>query len=187
MENDDFFTRKYEDEFGADAVKEVAELLESEHETEAFFGLYAQLDLLVAEEEVDLNGAAFYNSNEWSADMIACAAQEQALLAKEQQKPCAVTAQILADAIEQIILRAKASAALGKAEEDGDDTLAATYAERIRLYDLYRADTRVTKAMILEGSAPAREEEAAQPPVEQSAPKEPEVVKLGSGLKIRFD
>lgn len=179
-----FFTTQYRETFGSEAVDAVLELLETEQETEAFFGLYAQLDLLIAEDNVDVTVADFYNTNDWSPENMVAAAWEQAELARKQSKPCAKTARAIAAAIADVIEIAQLDAAAHKAAEEGDDERATTLLERARAVEIVAETARSARSKILADVAVEAEIEC-EPKAEPVTPTE--VIPLGSGLRIRCD
>jgi hypothetical protein len=189
-----YFVRQAEELYGEEVVEEIGELFEAEHACEAFFGVLGQIDLLIAEDNVDITDAFYYNFSDWTLLDIVLCAKEEGVLATKQDKPSASMIVLLAEAVQAIALDLIASAAIARAIEDGERELAAELDERQKNIEIVRKSSRQTIEWMRTGED-ARPgmgaldiaiEEAAQ---EETAPtaSQPKSVTLASGFTIRVD
>lgn len=91
-----YFTRKYEDTYGADVVAALVERLGGEAIGEAFFAVHAQIDLLVDEGEIPVADGQYYNKNDWTTGDILRAQDEVAAIARKGNHPMVLAIEALA-------------------------------------------------------------------------------------------
>ncbi len=82
-----YFTRRYEDIYGADVVASLVERLGGEAVGEAFFAVHAQIDLLVEEGEIPVADGQYYNKNDWTTNDVLRAQDEVAAIARKGNHP----------------------------------------------------------------------------------------------------
>ena len=90
MQQEAYFTRKYEGVYGSGITERFREVFESEAITETFFAVAAQIDLLVEEGQISLASGQYYNKSDWTVDEVLLAGDEVAAIARAEKSPMLV-------------------------------------------------------------------------------------------------